>query len=63
MEITRRHATGDRLRSFARDTAGSDLIAAVGNDLKAGYQRIKMKIKPGKDLEFVAAVRKHFPKT
>lgn len=40
-----------------------ELIAAVGNELKAGYQRIKMKIKPGKDLEFVAAVRKHFPKT
>ena len=39
------------------------LIAAAENELKAGYQRIKLKIKPGKDLEFVAAVRKHFPKT
>lgn len=39
-----------------------ELIAAVENELKAGYQRIKMKIKPGKDLEFVAAVRKHFSK-
>lgn len=39
-----------------------ELIAAVEKELKDGYQRIKMKIKPGKDLEFVAAVRKQFPK-
>lgn len=39
-----------------------ELIAAVDKELKDGYQRIKMKIKPGKDLEFVAAVRKQFPK-
>ena len=39
-----------------------ELIAVVEKELKAGYQRIKMKIKPGKDLEFVAAVRKHLPK-
>src|SRR5215469_13240171 len=39
-----------------------ELIAAVEKELKAGYQRIKLKIKPGKDLDFVAAVRKKFPK-
>lgn len=39
-----------------------ELTAAVEKELKDGYQRIKMKIKPGKDLEFVAAVRKQFPK-
>src|SRR5438034_2106761 len=27
----------------------------------AGYQRIKLKIKPGKDLDFVRAIRKAFP--
>jgi O-succinylbenzoate synthase len=40
-----------------------ELIAAVEKELEAGYQRIKIKIKPRKDLEFVAAVRKQFPKT
>jgi o-succinylbenzoate synthase len=44
-----------------RDTQG--LIAAVEKELKDGYQRIKIKIKPGKDLDFVAAVRKQFQKT
>lgn len=40
-----------------------ELIAAVEKELKDGYQRVKIKIKPGKDLDFVAAVRKQFPKT
>src|SRR5437870_4078346 len=44
-----------------RDTR--ELIAAVEKELKDGYQRIKIKIKPGKDLDFVAAVRKQFQKT
>lgn len=39
-----------------------ELIAAVEKELKDGYQRIKIKIKPGKDLDFVAAVRRQFPK-
>jgi len=38
------------------------LVKRVGEELQSGYQRIKLKIKPGKDLEFVAAVRKEFPK-
>ena len=33
----------------------------VALEVAAGYQRIKLKIKPGKDLEFVRAVRKAFP--
>lgn len=37
------------------------LIKKVEEELQSGYQRIKLKIKPGKDLEFVAAVRKEFP--
>jgi O-succinylbenzoate synthase len=38
------------------------LVDKVAEELRSGYQRIKLKIKPGKDLDFVAAVREHFPK-
>lgn len=38
------------------------LVKKVEEELRSGYQRIKLKIKPGKDLEFVAAVRQQFPK-
>ena len=37
------------------------LVEAVQKELACGYQRIKLKIKPGKDLDYVAAVRKQFP--
>jgi len=37
------------------------LVGRVEEELRSGYQRIKLKIKPGKDYEFVAAVRKEFP--
>ncbi len=37
------------------------LVDKVEQELGCGYQRIKLKIKPGKDLDFVAAVRKQFP--
>jgi O-succinylbenzoate synthase len=37
------------------------LVKRVEEELRGGYQRIKLKIKPGKDIEFVAAVRKEFP--
>ncbi len=37
------------------------LLPVIERELAAGYQRIKIKIKPGKDLEFIAAVRKKFP--
>lgn len=37
------------------------LVMKVEEELRSGYQRIKLKIKPGKDLEYVAAVRKQFP--
>lgn len=39
----------------------SSLVRKVEEELRSGYQRIKLKIKPGKDLDFVAAVRKEFP--
>ena len=37
------------------------LVERVEEELQSGYQRIKLKIKPGKDYAFVAAVRKEFP--
>jgi O-succinylbenzoate synthase len=37
------------------------LLTCVDEELRSGYRRIKLKIKPGKDLEFVAAVRKEHP--
>jgi o-succinylbenzoate synthase len=38
------------------------LVDAVAKELASGYQRIKLKIKPGKDIDFVSAVRTQFPK-
>jgi len=38
------------------------LVAKVEEELDDGYRRIKLKIKPGKDVEFVRAVRRSFPK-
>jgi o-succinylbenzoate synthase len=37
------------------------LLDKVGKELADGYQRVKLKIKPGKDVAVVAAVRKSFP--
>lgn len=37
------------------------LIDKVGYELDCGYQRIKIKIKPGKDVHLVEAVRARFP--
>ncbi len=39
-----------------------ELSAAVKTELAAGYQRIKIKIKPGKDLEQVKRLRQDFPR-
>jgi O-succinylbenzoate synthase len=38
-----------------------ELAAAVKKELAAGYQRIKVKIKPGKDVEQVKRLRQDFP--
>jgi o-succinylbenzoate synthase len=38
------------------------LVAAVKKEIEAGYQRIKIKIKPGKDLELVRRLRQEFPR-
>ena len=37
------------------------LVKKVEEELRSGYQRIKLKVKPGKDIPFVAAVREEFP--
>ncbi len=37
------------------------LIEKVGYELDCGYQRIKIKIKPGKDIQLVEAIRSRFP--
>ena len=37
------------------------LLERVERELSAGYQRIKIKIKPGHDIELARAVRKQFP--
>jgi O-succinylbenzoate synthase len=39
-----------------------ELATAVKKEIDAGYQRIKIKIKPGKDLEQVKRLRQDFPK-
>jgi O-succinylbenzoate synthase len=38
------------------------LLAKVEKELAAGYQRIKIKIKPGKDIEPTRALRERFPR-
>jgi o-succinylbenzoate synthase len=44
-----------------KDTV-DELVAAVKKELAVGYQRIKIKVKPGKDLEQVKRLRQEFPK-
>jgi o-succinylbenzoate synthase len=39
-----------------------ELASAVKKELAAGYQRIKIKIKPGKDVEQVRRIRQDFPR-
>ena len=39
------------------------LIEKIRKELEAGYRRIKMKIKPGWDIDVIRQVRKEFPKT
>jgi o-succinylbenzoate synthase len=40
-----------------------ELVETVRKELAAGYQRIKIKIKPGKDLEPVKRLRQDFPRS
>jgi o-succinylbenzoate synthase len=47
--------------SLGLQAAPEKLLEKVAIELAAGYQRIKIKIKPGKDRDFIAAVRKAHP--
>jgi|SRR5215469_9898504 len=47
--------------SIGIQSSPAALAAAVQGELAAGYQRIKMKIKPGKDSAYVEEVRERFP--
>ena len=40
-----------------------DLLAKIDTELRAGYQRIKIKIKPGWDIGTIREVRRRFPDT
>jgi O-succinylbenzoate synthase len=37
------------------------LLEKVTHEVESGYQRIKLKIKPGQDIELVKKIRSHFP--
>ena len=43
-----------------QETIG-DLMEKVDKEIASGYQRIKIKIKPGKDVELVKAIRDKYP--
>jgi O-succinylbenzoate synthase len=47
--------------SIGIQSSTSTLLEKIEHELRAGYQRIKLKIKPGKDLNVVDAVRKQYP--
>lgn len=40
----------------------TELVEAISQALQKKYHRVKMKIKQGRDLEYIAAVRREFPK-
>ena len=47
--------------SIGLQSSTEALLDKVSREVESGYQRIKIKIKPGKDVELVAAIRKQFP--
>ncbi|UJL48188.1 o-succinylbenzoate synthase [Virgibacillus sp. NKC19-16] len=49
--------------SIGIQASTSDLIDKIDYYLQEGYKRIKLKIKPGHDIEVLRVVRKHFPDT
>jgi O-succinylbenzoate synthase len=61
-----RHIGGTRTEiacgvSIGIQNSIEQLLEKIGRELEAGYQRIKIKIKPGWDVEVVRAVRERFP--
>src|SRR5207245_8611810 len=54
METSRRHQTGNSVRSFHRHSGlFEQLLDKVQLELAAGYRRIKLKVKPGWDLKII----------
>jgi O-succinylbenzoate synthase len=47
--------------SIGLQSSTEALLDKVSGEVESGYQRIKIKIKPGKDLQLVEAIRKQFP--
>ena len=47
--------------SIGIQASPSALVETVHDYLEQGYRRIKMKIRPGKDVEYLRAVRERFP--
>lgn len=47
--------------SIGLQSSTEALVAKVNCEVESGYQRIKIKIKPGKDVDLVEAVRREFP--
>ncbi len=61
-----RHLGGVRPRiecgvSIGLQGSTAALLEKVAREVESGYRRIKIKIKPGSDVELVAAVRSRFP--
>lgn len=47
--------------SLGIQASPADLVRKVGESLELGYRKIKIKIKPGMDLNFIGAVREAYP--
>ena len=47
--------------SIGLQASTESLLEKVRTEVESGYQRIKIKIKPGKDVSLAQAVREHFP--
>ncbi len=61
-----RHINGTRSEiicgvSIGLQSSAEALLDKVSREVESGYQRIKIKIKPGKDIQLVEAIRKQFP--
>lgn len=49
--------------SLGIESTVEDLLHKIKHNVDAGYRRIKMKIKPGFDIDVLKEVRQHFPHT
>jgi O-succinylbenzoate synthase len=47
--------------SIGLEDSNDAMLRKVEKEVAAGYQRIKIKIKPGRDYEMIKAIRKEFP--